>query len=147
MPHPYSISFATLGVNYIIEHTRSKLCWHVNSKTELVLSRDCSTMFEYTNSQRIIHTSTGKCAFVSRTGNGARISLSTFCSDDNSEWIIKGGSLTNPSSDKCIHPAMHFPEEGEPLVLWSACGMDRIAFNFQLSKSKLGFQLVRHISL
>ena len=105
-----------------------------------MLSRDCFTTFEYTTSQRILHNSTGRCVFITGTVNGAKIVLSTFCSDERSEWIMTRGSLKNPSSNMCIHPVSGGwnPNEGEYLVLYDPCGENRIAFKFRSSKLNEG---------
>ena len=113
----------------------SKICWHINSKMELVLSYSCSSEFAYTIGGRLFYATTEKCITASGTQIGAPLVLSYDCFDEKSVWTISGISLKNPSSNKCAHVTGDLkPQEGQQLTLSDSCGKNRDAFKFLLSK-------------
>ena len=103
------------------------------SNGRLRLTAACTEKFSLTSSKNLRHMATGKCVVPTSLGNNARITLTTNCSNEWTQFEQTSGfSMKHVISRKCIHPLNGFANPGinTEIVLLTGCDQDRSQFKF-----------------
>ena len=111
-------------------------CWHVTDSEELVMKTSCTTVWQYTEHQRIVHVRSGKCVYAPAK-TWSSVLLSTACNTDESRFQhTENGILSQEGSGLCIHVKGGGLErvENKGFVISSKCGAadwHRISFDLK----------------
>ena len=118
--------------SFRIQHY-SKKCFNFDSANQRIqLSSVCDDLYYLSSTKSLVHFSTGKCVRPSSNSDNSYIVLSANCDDNTKFELTSFGSLRQIKTGSCVHPlnGALYPKEGQPVVIYRGCDVDRLKFSF-----------------
>ena len=129
----FYITVATPVRTFTIKHYGG-LCVSLHqSNGRLQLTAACNENFSLTSNKNLRHMTTGKCVIPTSLENSARITLTSDCSNEWTQFEQTSGfSMKHIKSGSCIHPSggSANPGANTDILLHSGCNQDRLQFKF-----------------
>ncbi|XP_065064665.1 uncharacterized protein LOC135690903, partial [Rhopilema esculentum] len=118
--------------SFRIQH-HSKKCFNYDSANQRIqLSSVCDDLYYLSTTKSLVHYATGKCVRPLSNGDNSYIALSANCDDNTKFELTSFGSLRQIKTGSCVHPlnGALYPKEGQPVVIYRGCDVDRLKFSF-----------------